>query len=509
MTDMLELAENPLAPPVGEFRIDGALIEFSELRQGHIHDTWVSVWEVAGTTVRFVHQRINRSVFDDVSALMHNVESLSDHVHARARDRPDAPIAIPELIRTRGGNAYFDGASGAWRTFRFIDGVGAGEAIAEPREAHNVAAAYGLFQRAALGLRQDQLRPVIPHFFDATARLDQLKGAVARDPVNRASSVQAELQYIDSKLHELQLPGALMRENLIPPRIVHGDSKSNNVLLDVASGAPAGVLDLDTFGASWALHDIGDMLRYHGSTAAEDERETAQVSIDMETCQALIDGYLSEATFLTKRERQLIALAAQHTALTIGVRFLADYVVGDLYFKTIHHEQNLDRARNQLRLAAEFEKAAPELAPKLSIQVPAPNAGSQDAAIRQRAVSHAEKHLGRGGWGQLAEGVVDWLLRNTRRPLTRPEMARLSGKLGVPPDDVAVVVEVLSRARPPLLIQVFEDADSRIPLSATELQKLLRGACEDSQTDALDSLRGVRVIWRLAGGLPVAGEESR
>ena len=47
--------------------------------------------------------------------------------------------------------------------------------------------------------------------------------------------------------------------------------------------------------------------------------------------------------------------------LECGMRFLADFLQGDVYFKTAYPEHNLVRARTQFRLVEEMEEQFDEM----------------------------------------------------------------------------------------------------------------------------------------------------
>jgi hypothetical protein len=145
----------------------------------------------------------------------------------------------------------------------------------------------------------------------------------------------------------------------LPERITHNDTKFNNVLLDDATGEGVCVIDLDTVMPGLVLYDFGDMVRTTTSPAGEDERDLSKVTMRLPLFEALVRGYLSTAgEFLTPAERQQLVLAGQLITFEIGVRFLADYLNGDTYFKTHRVGHNLDRARTQFRLLESMEQQA-------------------------------------------------------------------------------------------------------------------------------------------------------
>ena len=154
-----------------------------------------------------------------------------------------------------------------------------------------------------------------------------------------------------------------MRAGAFPSRIVHGDTKLNNVLFDVDTGRAVCVVDLDTCMPGWTLYDFGDLVRFTAATSSEDERDLSKAGTDLDLYRGLVDGYLSTARgFLTPEEIELMPFAASLVTLTVGMRFLTDHLAGDVYFKVHHEGHNLDRARVQFRMVDQMERMAADMA---------------------------------------------------------------------------------------------------------------------------------------------------
>ena len=154
-----------------------------------------------------------------------------------------------------------------------------------------------------------------------------------------------------------------LRSGAMPTRVVHGDTKLNNILFDEATGKAKRIVDLDTCMAGYSLYDFGDLVRFTAATSAEDETDLALVGTDLGLYHALVDGYLSMAgRFLTPEEVELMPFAARLVTFTIGLRFLSDHLAGDVYFKIERPGHNLDRARVQFAMVELMEKRAAEMA---------------------------------------------------------------------------------------------------------------------------------------------------
>ncbi len=367
MSALPKLSGPELETAIRKFELEGELEGFTELRRGHIHDTYVSTWrtwEAGGTTRRFLHQRMNDAVFEDIPALMHNVAVVTRHL----TDAPvgelnaaTADLTALYLVRAKDGGDYAIAGGTPWRTYDFIEGTLSYDHPKNADMAFAAASAFGDFQVRLSSLDPSELRVTIPNFFNSEARLSQLDDACRRDPKGRVAEVQAELEAIHARRAEASVMERALRDKVMPPRVVHGDTKLNNVLFDEKRDVPRCIVDLDTCMPGYSLFDFGDLVRFTAATADEDERDLSKVSIDLEMYSALREGYLGHAhRFLNTFEREHMAFSARLVSLTLAMRFLADHILGDVYFKTARPGHNLDRARVQLRLIDEMIRRIPE-----------------------------------------------------------------------------------------------------------------------------------------------------
>ena len=346
--------ENPPAAAASRFAIEGELIEVVPHQRGHIHDTFISTFrEADGSLRRFLHQRMNRRVFTDLDALMHNVERVTSHLESL---HSEDGLETLRLVRTREGAAWFEDEDGAWRTYHFLEGTVSYDHCPGPELAHAAARAFGGFQARLQGLPAGELRMTIPHFFSSPYRLEQLDEARRLDAADRVKETAAELAFVDQRRELVFAIEKRLEDGRLTSRVVHGDTKLNNVLFDAQSGQARCVVDLDTCMPGWSLYDFGDLVRFTAATSSEDETDLCRAGMDLELYAALVEGYLEGAgEFLTAEERTLMPLAARLVTLTIGMRFLADHLAGDIYFKVSRPGQNLDRARVQFAQVADME----------------------------------------------------------------------------------------------------------------------------------------------------------
>ena len=306
--------------------------DISRYGSGHINDTFKV--ETKGG-VRYILQRVNTDIFPQ--------EMLKNNI-----------LRVTRFLKSRGVKSLEVVAyENPWRLYAFLEGYTSVDLVTDPKEAELAAAAFAKFQNDLAELPPPRLGEIIPKFHDTVDRLRLLDEAAAADVRGRKASVAAELAFIDRRRAVASTLVEMMRRGEIPERITHNDTKINNVML-----APDGsnvVIDLDTTMPGSALYDFGDMVRTSTAAAAEDERDLSKVYSKKEYFEALVRGYLANAKFLTEAERANMALSGRIITLTIGIRFLTDYLKGDVYFHTAYDEHNLVRCRTQLKMVESME----------------------------------------------------------------------------------------------------------------------------------------------------------
>lgn len=353
------------------FAIYGDLVSFKPFGGGHINGTYLSVWNQAGTQVRYTHQRINRRVFQNPAAVIENIRRITEHIAAKliAEAEPAATIAnqptpqpgtaavpvsrqVLTLIPAKDGRYfYIDPAGEYWRTYLFIEDAVTYERMESSALARKAGAAIGAFQRQLSDYRGPALHETIPDFHNMHSRYDQLDHAVAHDVAGRLAEVRAELAFLEANRARGMILSDGLARGTLPRGITHNDTKLNNILFDAATGNALCIIDLDTVMPGTVLFDTGDLIRTAANTACEDEPDLSKVRFDTSLFAALIDGYLSTASsFLTPAEKSLIAESGRVLTQIMAVRFLTDYLNGNRYYKISRPTHNLDRARSQIAL---------------------------------------------------------------------------------------------------------------------------------------------------------------
>ncbi len=334
-----EYSQEELISVLGELGVND-VVSAQRYGSGHINDTFkVDVKD----GVSYILQRINTDIFKSPDAVMGNISRVTEHIRAKGY------MSMKVL-----------GYKNPWRVYEFIQGARTYDLIENVDQAFKVANAFAKFQDQLADLPAPRLNEIIPNFHNTLSRLEQLDAAAAADVKGRKASVAAELAFVDKHREEAGKIIRLMAEGAIPERTTHNDTKINNVMLSDTTGEGVAVIDLDTVMPGSALYDFGDMVRTSTANAAEDEKDLSKVYSRKEYFEALVKGYLKDAKFLTDAEKDNLAFSGRLITLTIGIRFLTDYLAGDTYFRTAYPDHNLVRCRTQFKMVESMEEQAKE-----------------------------------------------------------------------------------------------------------------------------------------------------
>lgn len=337
----------------------GELRTYAPHGDGHINDTFLLTCRKDGVDSRFILQHINREVFKDPLCVMRNFQKVTRHLRRRleAEQATDLARKVLTLIPNARGESQTIGPDGeVWRLVNYVADTCSHNVVDDERKACEAGRAFGRFQELLSDLPGTELEETIPDFHHTPRRLDALRRAREQDFHGRACEVGRDLEYAFSLGEAVGKVTDGLASGVIPNRITHNDTKLNNVLLDVASGEAVCVIDLDTVMPGSVLYDFGDLIRTATNTGAEDEQNLSRVSVHMGNFEAVALGYLSIAkSFLTPSEVDLLPFSGFLLAYENGIRFLTDYLNGDVYFKIHRDRHNLERCRAQFKLAQSFQ----------------------------------------------------------------------------------------------------------------------------------------------------------
>ena len=325
---------------VSQFAVQGRVLDVKPLGSGLINDTFRVYTDGPED---YVLQRINHAIFQDVELLQHNIDCATAHI------RKKGGITLTFLPCKATGKTYWTDGETFWRVSVFIRDSYTYDTV-NPEYSYCAGKAFGAFE-AMLSDIPDTLGETIPDFHNMELRARQLRDAVKADVVGRMKEpeVQAILKDLQQYEEEMCKAERLYREGKLPKRICHCDTKVNNMLFD-KDGNILCVIDLDTLMPSFVFSDFGDFLRTAANPVAEDDPAVEKVDFRMDIFEAFAKGYLEGATFLTPVEKENLPYAACLFPYMQAVRFFADYINGDTYYKIKYPEHNLVRTRNQVAL---------------------------------------------------------------------------------------------------------------------------------------------------------------
>lgn len=356
--------ENPACAKIEEaiaafIAENNGLIERRPYGNGHINDTFLLRCKTPENyEKKYILQRMNHDIFKNPPQLMENVV----HVTAYLRKMILSQGGDPEretlsVYKTLDGADWFcDSAQNYWRVFPYIERSVCLEKVESEKDFYDSAVAFGKFQKLLADFPVHMLHETIPNFHNTASRFQDFQKAVQKADNTRAALAQKEISFALDRENETSVLTHLLAAGKLPLRVTHNDTKLNNILFDVETHKALCIIDLDTVMPGLSLYDFGDSIRFGASTGAEDEPDLSKIELDLSLFEAFTRGYLEGcAGSLTQKEIELLPMGAKLMTYECGIRFLADFLTGDHYFKIHREHHNLDRARTQFKLVADME----------------------------------------------------------------------------------------------------------------------------------------------------------
>lgn len=343
------------------YDFEGRMVYCDRYGSGHINDTFLvsTVSDKDGAAKHFILQRMNDHVFKHPDLLMENILKVTEHIKKKiVASGGDYERETLNVVTTGEGRPYFvDSSESYWRVYRFVEDSLSYDSVKRKEDFYQSAYAFGSFQNLLSDFDASTLFEVIPDFHNTPKRYEDFKKAVAENKSGRAKEVMEEIEFVNDRAGEMGIVAELTKEGKLPLRVTHNDTKLNNVLIDAKSGKGLCVIDLDTVMPGAAIFDFGDSIRFGANTAAEDEKDISKVSLSLELFEEYAKGFLEGCRgSLTKEEIKMLPMGAKIMTFECGMRFLTDYIDGDVYFKTAYPEHNLVRCRTQFELVKDMER---------------------------------------------------------------------------------------------------------------------------------------------------------
>ncbi len=336
---------------VSKFLIEGEVTDIAPYGEGHINSTFL----VKTTAKNYILQKINTVVFKKPENVMNNIVLVTEFIASKGK------LSLT-VVRTKENEPMLRYEDGCYRVYDFIEDSVTYQQAESIEIFKNAGYSFGEFQNALSEFDASLLSETIERFHDTPKRFNDFKMALENNKSGRKDSCADEISFVLERENTYGEIVKALKENRIPLRVTHNDTKLNNILMDGETKTGKAVIDLDTVMPGSMLYDFGDSIRFGASTAPEDEKDLSKVNFDINLFRAYAEGFLSAVKdSITDEEKKLVSYSAYLMTMECGMRFLADYLDGDTYFATKYPEHNLVRCRTQFKLAKEMQEQMTEM----------------------------------------------------------------------------------------------------------------------------------------------------
>lgn len=345
----LEIAENILK----EYGFTIANVQIHQIGSGHINRTYL----LSTPEQKYILQNINTEVFKQPEAIAYNISIVAQYLHTHYPE-----YLFPSSIKTKEGKEMVQYEDEYWRLMPYVPNTIALDTLSDPKQAYEAAKQFGKLSRLLNHFDSSQLQLTIPGFHDLELRYTQFIQALDSAPASLKQSCEKEIEQALHHHYILDYFNSYKNNPDFQDRVMHHDTKISNVLLDAKTFNGVCVIDLDTLMPGKFISDLGDMMRTYLCAFSENETDLDKINIRLPYFSAMIEGYLSEMKgILTPVEKELILFSGKYIIYMQALRFLTDYLNGNIYYPVKYATQNLDRAKNQFRLLHELNINEKEL----------------------------------------------------------------------------------------------------------------------------------------------------
>lgn len=336
------------------------IVDIFPVGHGNINYTHIVTLEKNdGQKYRAILQKINNGIFHNVDALMNNIYSITEYLRKKLLPDHDPARSVMTVVKTLDGKLYTKYGDEFYRCYVMVENSISYQKVESAEDFYYCGVAFADFQRCLLNYPVDTLCPAVKDYHNTLVRYDDFVKAIANNKSGRKALVEKEIEFYTSRKNIASLIMDKINSSIIPVRLVHNDAKPNNLLFDTCTNKPICVIDFDTVSLGAACFDFGDAIRFAGTRQSDAPNS---LSVDLSLFEAYTKGYLNVAkSFLTKAEIDTLAVSALVITYECGMRFLTDYLDGDVHFRTGYPNHNLDRTRNHLALVKDLEQKLPQM----------------------------------------------------------------------------------------------------------------------------------------------------
>lgn len=349
---------------IHQFDVPGRLVTINPTGNGNVNDTFLAIFRNTFTEQQVILQRINRRVFPKPEVIMQNLHRLSAHVHPKLEQEAihaDRVWQMPKIVKTRDGQDYVrDEANDVWRVITKVPSATAFDEAQGNEHAMECGSVLAHFHWLVSDLPAELIVDPLPGFHITPQYLENydktLENPDAKMRLDASVEARRMAMFIEKRRDFASVLQKAKETGELTLRLMHGDPKVNNIMIDDITGKGTAMIDLDTVSPGLIHYDFGDALRSICNHAGEEESNLGNVIFDINLCEAFCKGYMAHAgDFLTPADRHYLYDAIRLITFELGLRFFQDYLAGDVYFKTRYSAQNLNRARVQFRLCESIE----------------------------------------------------------------------------------------------------------------------------------------------------------
>lgn len=337
-----------------QFDVNEKFISAELIGNGNINETFLVKTKGKDKINSYILQKVNHHVFKNVDGLMNNIKYITSYLKNGSKDSK-----TQEIIKTKTNQSFYLDKENYvyWRVYTYVQNSVTFDSITNPELFYKTGVAFGLFQKQLKNFDADLLIETIADFHNTKKRYNSFLKQIKLDLSERSHLAKEEIEFLVSREKYACVVVDLLEKKEIPLRVTHNDTKLNNILFDKDTGEVLAVVDLDTIMPGSILYDFGDAIRFGANKALEDEKDLSKVGIDLNLFERFTKGFLKNTIkMMNEKEIELLAFSAILITYELAIRFLGDYLDGDLYFKVKHPHHNLERARSQIALVQDMEK---------------------------------------------------------------------------------------------------------------------------------------------------------
>jgi Ser/Thr protein kinase RdoA (MazF antagonist) len=328
------------------FGINAEFAEYTQFGNGLINNTW----KVTGQEGVFILQKVNTEVFSNPRDIASNLTMIKEYLDCFA---PEYCFVGP--IPTKSGAAVFEINDSVYRLFPYVKDSTTIDEVEHPDQAYQAAKQFGKFTKLLNGYNPSKLNISIKDFHNLPFRLSQYNNAILTASKQRKEQAEWAISQINRHLGIVDEFNEILLQKKLNLRIIHHDTKINNVLLNTSNGEGICVIDLDTVMPGYFISDVGDMMRTYLSPTNEEDTEVKNIAIRTEVFEAIYKGYMEEMDpVLDNSEKDLFIYSGKFMIFMQALRFITDFLNGDIYYRVSSANHNLNRAINQIVLLNKY-----------------------------------------------------------------------------------------------------------------------------------------------------------